>query len=503
MTKKINKPEQTPESEKNTKLQNSEMLEALSTVEMDTTILQDILENDKYKVFQEIKTLEDIDSKVSEAFDDMDTTVISDAVSLLEKYQKLQQDREINWYIESFLEENHITDMDEKFLELPEHIRIVIAIYRSQIKKYSYSCGWGFGYYKTPTGCGGCIQWKENMEKADLNHLMQYIGDRQYQVSDKKIKEAKSKFLLQVKKEENKTPEIIEKTIDIYQKKLKTCTSKLEELRAIGNIVNNAEDRKKLLSTMPWFIDHVRSTNWASRIQVDFENKVAAYLEWTTRRWGSSGCEYGNYVAVWYDGKRQDRHVVYRDAYDAAKDNRSLSFDKVEIEEVKVEWDQLLVTVKASSNSNFRIYTFNFPLAKEEKSWLTAEEQEKFIETFEKSKKELLLAQNKRYENRTMPSYCLPSDMTYNGMQSWDVAYAQPRIETEYMDKSQWIWAVVIVKQIDHGAGHKRQLAWEGWLIKQDGTYDRVEYETMRDIERLNGKQIKMIARDIVQKNIK
>ena len=118
-------------------------------------------------------------------------------------------------------------------------------------------------------------------------------------------------------------------------------------------------------------------------------------------------------------------------------------------------------------------------------------------------KKTLLLEQNKRYENRTMPSYCLPSDMTYNGMQSWDVAYLQPKIETEYMDKSQWIWAVVIVKQIDHGAGHKRQLAWEGWLIKQDGTYERVEYENMRDIERLKGKQIKMTARDIVQENIK
>ena len=387
MAKKLNKLSQTPKSGVTKKRENPEILEALSTIEMDKDVLQDILDDDKLKGFQEIKTLGDIDSKVKEAFDDIDPSIIWEAITLLEKYQELQQDREINWYIENYIEEYNITEMDEKFLELPEHIRIVIAIYRSQIKKYSYSCGGGFGYYKTPTGCGSCIQWKENMEKADLNHLMQYIGDRQYQVSEKKIKEAKSKFLLQVKKEGNKKSEVIEKTINIYQKKYNKCVSKLEELRAISNILKDKSDKEKLLTTMSWFVDHIKTIEYPSNIEVDFENKVAAYLEWTTRRWGSSCCEYGNYVAVWYDGKRQDRHIVYRDAYDAAKDDRSLNFDKIEIEEVKVEWDQILVKVKASSNTNSRTYTFDFPLAKEEKQWLSKEDQEAFVETFEQSKK--------------------------------------------------------------------------------------------------------------------
>ncbi|MEI7557551.1 MAG: hypothetical protein WCJ45_01555 [bacterium] len=42
-------------------------------------------------------------------------------------------------------------------------------------------------------------------------------------------------------------------------------------------------------------------------------------------------------MAVRYDGKRKDVHVVYRDAYNASKDNRSLCFDKVEIKNIETK----------------------------------------------------------------------------------------------------------------------------------------------------------------------
>jgi hypothetical protein len=77
--------------------------------------------------------------------------------------------------------------------------------------------------------------------------------------------------------------------------------------------------------------------------------------------------EYGNYVAVRYNGKRKDVHVVYRDAYDPKKDDRSLNFSALDIKNIETKADKIVVTIQASSNKNSRTYTFDFPLAKEEK----------------------------------------------------------------------------------------------------------------------------------------
>jgi hypothetical protein len=159
-----------------------------------------------------------------------------------------------------------------------------------------------------------------------------------------------------------------------------------------------------------------------------------------------------------------------------------------------------VVTIQASSNKNSRTYTFDFPLAKEEKPWLSKEEQEKFTETFESTKQKILLEQLKKYDWRQMPVYCLPPEMTYDNMPWWDVPYLRPTIASECIDKTNWIWVIVIYKQIDHAADRKRQLAREWRLINADGSYDRVEYENMRDAERLHGKQVKMVAQEIVGK---
>ncbi|MEI7557550.1 MAG: hypothetical protein WCJ45_01550 [bacterium] len=76
----------------------------------------------------------------------------------------------------------------------------------------------------------------------------------------------------------------------------------------------------------------------------------------------------------------------------------------------------LHITVKASSKENSRTYTFDFPLAKEEKPSLDKEAQQKFVQTFQSKKEEIMLSQSAKYENNTMPTYCLPSDMVFDNM---------------------------------------------------------------------------------------
>ena len=510
MTEKIDWIDPIPESGENKILwtKNTEVWHNISgedTITLDQDVLKDLLKNidSKKENIQKVTSLEDIDALVHEAMESLDAGTIHSCISLITNYKDSYVSSKAHVSVQKFIEDHQIEDMDEKFLALSEDMRILIAIYRSKIKKYWYSCGWWFWYYKTPSTCGGCVSWRENMEKANLDHLAKYIGERQYQVPKERIEAAKSGFLKEVSWNVENPTESLQKIIKFYTSKVKDCEEKIQNQKAMNAIKGNNKELTDeiILDAIPWFVWHIADQKYASHIQVDIPNKVAAYIQWTSRDSKSAWMEYGNYVAVRYDEKRKDVHVVYRDAYNASRDDRSLCFSALEIKNIETKDDRILVTVQASSDKNARTYTFDFPLAKQEKTWLSKEEQEKFAETFETAKQKILLEQNKRYDGRQMPVYCLPPEMTYDNMPSWDVPYIKPTISSEYMDKQNGIWVVVIYKQIDHTAGRKRQLAREWWLIKQDGSYDRVEYENMRDAERLQGKQIKMVAQEIAQKN--
>ncbi|MCF7834875.1 hypothetical protein K9M48_02355 [Candidatus Gracilibacteria bacterium] len=505
--KKITTPTTTPQDGEETKIlktKNGDIMEGISetgNINLDPDVLQSILKNQKSDELKNISSIIDIEILINKANESLDTNTIKECIQILESYKNNYLNTKINTLVEKFLEQNQITDMDEKFLALSEDTRILICIYRSRIKKYGYSCGGGFGYYKTPTGCGGCISGRENMEKANLDHLAKYIGDRQYQVPEERIQDAQSNFIKEFGGDIENPTEALEKIIKIYSSKLKDCEEKIKYKKALDRIKmddHNLTD-KIIFDNISGFVDHIKGIDGTQNIQVDIQNKVAAYIQGTSRDSKSAGMEYGNYVAVRYDGKRKDVHVVYRDAYSSSRDDRSLCFNRLEIKNIETKDEKIFITVRASSDTNSRTYTFDFPLAKKENSGLSKEDQEKFTETFETKKQEILLEQIKRYESNTMPVYCLPPEMTYNNMPGGDVPYIRPTISSEYIDKQNGIGVIVIYKQIDHCAAHKRQLAREGWLIKADGTYDRVEYENMRDTEKLSGKQIKMFAQEIVQ----
>lgn len=510
MTNNINEPT-TPESgeTKNLQTKNWEVLDNLfdlNNLTLDTEILKKLLENSDFKPEEsnKISSIVDIDNFINKSVKNLDTDFLKKIIALLDNYKNSYLTTKVHILVQKFIEENWIEDMDEKFLSLSEDARILIAIYRSKIRKYSYSCGGWFWYFKTPTECGGCISGRKNMEKANLNHLATYIWDRQYQVPKDRIEQAQSNFLKEFGWNIENSTENLEKIIKIYSSKLKDCEEKIKTKEAINKIKSTNKDiiDKAVLESISGLIWHIVNQPDSTKIKVDISNKVAAYIQWTSRDSKSAWMEYGNYVAVRYDWKRKDVHVVYRDAYSASRDDRSLCFSKLEILKTETKDDKIYITVKASSDTNSRTYTFDFPLAKEENSWLSKEDQEKFTQTFETKKQEILLEQIKKYESNTMPVYCLPQEMTYNNMPWWDVPYISPTISSEYMDKQIWIWVIVIYKQIDHCAAHKRQLAREWRLIKQDGTYDRVVYENMRDTQRLSWKQIKVVAQEIAQNHL-
>ena len=209
------------------------------------------------------------------------------------------------------------------------------------------------------------------------------------------------------------------------------------------------------------------------------------------------------YINARYAGEKKSMKVVYRDRYDHNKDDRSLNFDTLDIKSTEISWDnkKLTVNLLAKNKQREKAYSFVFDIkAVDTRKTLSKEEQNKFLETFATSKNTILLEQKKRYEGLTMPVYCLPAEMTYNGMPWGDVPYKTPEIVQEAVDAKTWLGTIVIYKQIDHCAGHKRQMARECYLITQEGKYDRVEYAPLWDNERLAGKNVTIDAQAVLQK---
>ncbi|MEI6425910.1 MAG: hypothetical protein WCO66_01010 [Candidatus Absconditabacteria bacterium] len=93
-------------------------------------------------------------------------------------------------------------------------------------------------------------------------------------------------------------------------------------------------------------------------------------------------CEYGNNVIVWYNGKEQKEHVVYRPARnDSSGDDRGLCFTKTKITNIGNYTDSVSITVEASSKEKTRIYGFHFPKTELPKETIpeTEEQKESFL----------------------------------------------------------------------------------------------------------------------------
>ena len=457
-----------------------------------------------------LKSFDDVTKLMEKYIKRSDTQEMEKLIKYLKAYNNSGLNSICELSIKKFIEDNDIRTIDEKFLALPENTRLLISLYRhnnhssEDYKDFNFGCG-GHGWFKNPTEHEACILWEKNLKRANLRQLAEYTWERCYRIPNQKYLDAKNEIIQKECPDFSNNIKELESLITTYESIQQQCAERNQKKASLNKITkeNTEISPEDILNHMPDFVEHISEQKDAAHIQIDIKNKVAAYLEWSVRDSKSAGMEYGNYVAARYNWARKDVHVVYRDAYDPKKDDRSLHFNKVEIKDIATKDDNILVTVNASSDKNSRIYRFDFPLATWETQWLSKEDQEKFTETFESSKKNIMMKQNEKYQSCTMPTYCLPSDMMINGMSlEWETPYTKPTISSECMDKQNWIWAIVIYKQIDHSAGRKRQLARECWLIKADGTYDRIADENMWDQERLSGKQIKMVAQEIVQRII-
>ena len=467
------------------KLLSNDTKELLGNLQDDVTIDSKILtmvsaSYDHPKI-REVTSLESINNLFVVARENLNVDTMQICIDILQKYLAKYSWIQEELFICTFMEENNIDKMDDRFHALSEDMRLLIAKQFAKEQKYNFGCGGSFGYFKTPTWCGWCISGKESLELAKLDHLAVFRWDRQYSIPKEKITQAQNTILSSHLELEEEQKNYLEKIIDIYAKQLTICENIIQNKIFIEKIqkTNSSLTDKFIVDNLSDFLVHIQWVKDNQAITVDPNHLLAAYIQWTSSYNWSGWSEYGNYIAVWYAGLRKDVHVVYRDRYDSAKDDWSLCFSEVVIESIKKIDDQLQVSVCAKSNEAKKTYSFTFPIEKVDiSSHLGEEEQKSFLQNFDEAQEKCVLDKKKRYSGNTMPFYCLPAESQFQNMSTNDISYQEARIMSSASDKLHGKWVVVIKTQIDHSAGaHKMQREWEVFLVEHNKTIRSLQRE--------------------------
>ncbi len=450
--------------------------------------------------FRWVFSLSELHEKFNEAKSTRSKTRMEEILQVLKDYWDNYLNLKIHFAVKDMLSKCWIDGIDEKFLALSESERVMIAKYWWSSRKICFWCGGYFWFYKNPSSCHSCNKWRENTEKAKLDHLLQYTHSREHQIPTSKMKELQKEFTNEYLPDLSLPWEELEQVRLFYKKELYSLENKIKKENCIKRIMssNPALSSELLVERMDDFISHISDSD-ISWISIDLDNNIWAYIEWTSRDSRSAWMEYWNYVAVWYNGEVSRHHVVYRDAYKASRDDRSLSFDKATIDSVKIDGEEIHISYSWTSEENSRSYKASFALNKEKNS-VTDEEIILFQELFEKKKQEILEYEEKQYAWKTMPTYFLPSEMKFNWMQGGEIPYISPKVQSEYVHKASCTAAIMVYKQIWYKSDG-REFGQAGYIINKDWTYSRVSWITVHDRNRLEWNKV-IDAKDLLLSNV-
>ena len=191
------------------------------------------------------------------------------------------------------------------------------------------------------------------------------------------------------------------------------------------------------------------------------------------------------------------KRIVYRDSYDAYRDDWWKAYTSIDW--IEVHWDR--VTVKLSSSRRTDTYTFYLkkpdkPVQKKE--WLSLEQQAKFKKFFE-SEKERLLGKETRQDWRYPASYDLtlrqiPNVFGSDGIHPYDERpYDKAQVVDQYIDVEWWTACIVIKTQIDANTDCGKQFQWLKYVITPKWS-TLVDRDQAYQSEMRSGKKIDMHA---------
>lgn len=386
--------------------------------------------------------------------------------------------------IEKFIQENNITEIDEKLLELSQDQRILITQYRHENNEWeSYSrdknfwCGWWYWFFKNPTDCWSCVSGETNLSKAWLRKLAEFKWDRCFKIPDKIIDNAIMAIFTQEKKQEI---EQLKSDLNWYLQKIKISEQQEQSKKAIIEFFakyNQAGDYKNVLKSMPAFASYVEQEKLfrknINKLEIYKDDNLVIYvcsgnqINWT---WPMT---YWITTTIWYDSQEKSfRHIVRDpsnpDYYDTSFYSPTL---KLLSKQEKGENIEFKIKVINDNNSNYLDYSAQFKSSNPETvAKLNEQEQEEFKRLFEKTMQEKCKSETR--ENGIM----------FSRVNNTKVE--RPRDKAEITDKTldlkNWIWAFILKTQIDVGANasdRNKQYGRRWYIVTSDGNVNNVRYK--------------------------
>ena len=434
---------------KNTLKANTAEEEYLSNCEVEIEETENKLKEKRNELEEARKALPEYKEKVLEEFSiwKLSKILSDDELAIVKKW------RESSEYDDDYYD--LIKKICEWVSKLSDEERIVVSSYLQ--KKNILLLGLGgndsLGFYYTdfPDVMDDVDEITSNLNKLWIKKFIKYVWDSCYRINDEIYRNAKEKI---AKENASNFEKESQTRFDDLTKERNTLETALESLNERKSAVEKyGLPENEAISLYQWSED---LSEWFHDEVYDKENHVCVVLnEYSKYSW-TWGSEYWTIINVKRGKNETSKRFKYRDSDSSAKDNKNYEYEN--IESVKVDWDNVEVTV--SSRKWRDTYTFNIAY-KEVKSTLKSTEKKEFEEAIKKIEEELI---DKNTKRETYPaSYNLSiRKVPWALDQGYELNYEDAKIIYEDINPESWVAHIILLKHSDATWDMGRQY----WLIK-------------------------------------
>ena len=343
--------------------------------------------------------------------------------------------------------------------KLPDEEKIVVSSYLQ--KKNILLLGLGgndsLGFYYTdfPDEMDNVDTITSNLRKLWIYDFIKFVWDSCYRIDDELYRNAKEKIARENASNEEKESQ---RKFDDLAKERKTLESALESLNKRKSAVEKyGLPENEAISLYQWSenLDY-----WFHDEVYNKENHVCVVLNEYSKDTGTWGCEYWTIINIKRGKNEISKRFKYRDGEDSKYNNDNYEYK--DIKSVKVDWDEVKVTV--SSHESTDTYTFKIAY-KEVKESLKSAEKKELIEAIKKVEKELI---DKNTKRETYPaSYNLSMrKVPWAFEKAYELNYEDAKIIYEDINPESWVAHIILLKHADATWDMGRQY----WLIKYVAT---------------------------------
>ncbi|MAE10076.1 MAG: hypothetical protein CMF78_02645 [Candidatus Marinimicrobia bacterium] len=351
-----------------------------------------------------------------------------------------------------------------------------------------FGCGGGFGSFKNPSSCGGCVNGKVNLGAifGEKIPYLKYKGDRCYDIEpfdnykNPGYSEATPQGTIY-----HKTATDIE-ILALYGKekseqllgninKIKNDIEAVKAERKLNEdvMVLLGENYKDVKEKMPEAIDFLKEIGPSSLDlqDVDVKNKTLVFLGSRSEYGKSGGIAYFSRVIVWSNGQSQEKEYQWRDRWSASNDQPQYHFNKLEIQDVKKAKNSLNLKIEAIPGDKYSPTSVNFSFEniteKEKFEALSAEEQAEFKNLIEQEIEKIMSEKLKMWEKKPQMVATYPAGVTMPQGTPTYVNYERPDVTKKAVSLKTGLGAFVIKEQIDAVASDP-QLRYEVYITKHN-----------------------------------